>query len=159
MSAILKQKLIDIANGFTKYGLWKGGGSGNLSELDDVTLTNLQTNDVLTYNGSKWVNDDNLQKQIDTLNSNFSESFCKTFTHNITFNDGSFNLSYDLSRIFSKIYNVYVTEYGGYNIFGCGIVDDSLSNYTIGIKCITNPSTNSNYDLKVTYIGEVKKLL
>lgn len=27
MSAILKQKLIDIANGFTKYGLWKGGGS------------------------------------------------------------------------------------------------------------------------------------
>lgn len=29
MSAILKQKLIDIANGFTKYGLWKGGGSGS----------------------------------------------------------------------------------------------------------------------------------
>ena len=69
MSAILKQKLIDIANGFTKYGLWKGGSS-KLSELDDVTLTNLQTNDVLTYNGSVWVNDDNLQKQIDTLNSN-----------------------------------------------------------------------------------------
>lgn len=70
MSAILKQKLIDIANGFTKYGLWNGGGSSNLSELDDVTLTNLQTNDVLTYNGSVWVNDDNLQKQINTLNSN-----------------------------------------------------------------------------------------
>lgn len=70
MSAILKQKLIDIANGFTKYGLWKDTGSSNLSELDDVTLTNLQTNDVLTYNGSKWVNDDNLQTQIDTLNSN-----------------------------------------------------------------------------------------
>ena len=72
MSAILKQKLIDIANGFTKYGLWKGGGSGNLSGLDDVTLTNLQSNDVLTYNGSVWINDDNLQKQIDTLNSNLS---------------------------------------------------------------------------------------
>ena len=68
MSAMLKQKLIDIANGFTKYGLWKGGS--NLSELDDVTLTNLQTNDVLTYNGSEWVNDDNLQTQINTLNSN-----------------------------------------------------------------------------------------
>ena len=77
----------------------------------------------------------------------------------MTFNDGSFNLSYDLSRIVSKINNVCVTEYGGYNIFGCGIVDDSLSNYTIGIKCITNPSTNSNYNLKVTYIGEIKKLL
>ena len=64
MSAILKQKLIDIANGFTKYGLWKGGI--NLSELDDVTLTNLQSNDVLTYNGSVWVNDD-------TLNSNLSK--------------------------------------------------------------------------------------
>ena len=74
MSAILKQKLIDIANGFTKYGLWKGGGSRALSEMTDVTFTDLQTNDVLTYNGSKWVNDDNLQTQIDTLNNNFSES-------------------------------------------------------------------------------------
>ena len=70
MSAILKQKLIDIANGFTKYGLWKGGGSSALSEMKDVTLSNLQSNDVLTYNGSFWVNDDNLQKQINTLNSN-----------------------------------------------------------------------------------------
>ena len=69
MSAMLKQKLIDIANGFTKYGLWKGGSS-KLSELDDVTLTNLQSNDVLTYNGSVWANDDNLQKQINTLNRN-----------------------------------------------------------------------------------------
>ncbi len=65
MSAILKQKLIDIANGFTKYGLWKGGGSSNLSELDDVTLTNLQSNDVLTYNGSVWVNDDTLKSNLD----------------------------------------------------------------------------------------------
>ena len=70
MSAMLKQKLIDIANGFTKYGLWKSGGSSNLSELDDVTLINLQSNDVLTYNGSVWANDDNLQTQINTLNSN-----------------------------------------------------------------------------------------
>ena len=76
MSAILKQKLIDIANGFTKYGLWKGDGSGGssaLSDMSDVTLSNLQSNDVLTYNGSFWVNDDNLQKQIDTLNSNFGK--------------------------------------------------------------------------------------
>ena len=59
MSAILKQKLIDIANGFTKYGLWKGGSSA-LSEMTDVTFTNLQANDVLKYNGSVWINDDNL---------------------------------------------------------------------------------------------------
>ena len=65
MSAILKQKLIDIANGFTKYGLWKGGGSGGssaLSELTDVTLSNLQANDVLKYNGSVWVNGDDLHE-------------------------------------------------------------------------------------------------
>ena len=65
MSAILKQKLIDIANGFTKYGLWKGGGSGGssaLSEMSDVTFTNLQANDILKYNGSVWVNDDNLHE-------------------------------------------------------------------------------------------------
>lgn len=90
------------------------------------------------------------------INSNFSESLCKTYTHNVTLSDGSFNLSYDVSNWFSKINNVFVTEYGGYNVFGCGIVDDSLSNYTIGIKCITNPSSNSNYNLKVTYIGEPK---
>lgn len=65
MSAILKQKLIDIANGFTKYGLWKGGGSGgsnSLSEMTDVTFTDLQDNDVLKYNGSVWINDDNLHE-------------------------------------------------------------------------------------------------
>ena len=63
MSAILKQKLIDIANGFTKYGLWKGGGSGGssaLSEMTDVKFTNLKSNDVLKYNGSVWINEDNL---------------------------------------------------------------------------------------------------
>ena len=65
MSAILKQKLIDIANGFTKYGLWKGGGSGGssaLSDMTDVTFTDLQANDILKYNGSVWVNDDNLHE-------------------------------------------------------------------------------------------------
>ena len=65
MSAILKQKLIDIANGFTKYGLWKGGGSGvssALSDMTDVSFTNLQTNDILKYNGSVWINDDNLHE-------------------------------------------------------------------------------------------------
>ena len=65
MSAILKQKLIDIANGFTKYGLWKGGGSGGssaLSEMTDVIFTDLQENDILTYNGSVWVNGDALHE-------------------------------------------------------------------------------------------------
>ena len=33
MSAILKQKLIDIANGFTKYGLWKGGNSVEWAQI------------------------------------------------------------------------------------------------------------------------------
>ena len=81
MSAILKQKLIDIANGFTKYGLWKGGGSSALSEMTDVTLTDLQTNDVLTYNGSEWVNDDNLQTQINTLNSNLNDRTIQVYKY------------------------------------------------------------------------------
>lgn len=65
MSAILKQKLIDIANGFTKYGLWKGGGSSGssaLSDMTDVSFSNLKENDVLKYNGSVWVNSDNLHE-------------------------------------------------------------------------------------------------
>lgn len=65
MSAILKQKLIDIANGFTKYGLWKGGGSGGssaLSDMTDVSFSNLKENNILKYNGSVWINDDNLHE-------------------------------------------------------------------------------------------------
>lgn len=65
MSAILKQKLIDIANGFTKYGLWKGGGSGgssSLSDMTDVSFSNLKENDVLKYKGSVWINSDNLHE-------------------------------------------------------------------------------------------------
>ena len=65
MSAILKQKLIDIANGFTKYGLWKGGGSGgssSLADMTDVSFSNLKENDLLKYNGSVWVNSDNIHE-------------------------------------------------------------------------------------------------
>ena len=65
MSAILKQKLIDIANGFTKYGLWKGGGSSGssaLSDMTDVSFSNLKENNILKYNGSMWVNSDNLHE-------------------------------------------------------------------------------------------------
>ena len=72
----LKQVATNMADAFTRFGLWKGGGSGGssaLSEMTDVTFTNLQPNDVLTYNGSKWVNDDNLQTQINTLNSNLGK--------------------------------------------------------------------------------------
>lgn len=65
MSAILKQKLIDIANGFTKYGLWKGGGSGGsstLSDMTDVSFSNLKENNILKYNGSMWINSDNFHE-------------------------------------------------------------------------------------------------
>ena len=97
MSAMLKQKLIDIANGFTKYGLWKGG-SETLSELNDVTLTNLQKNDVLTYNGSEWVNDDNLQNQIDTLNTELLNYVDVTGHKNSFVNSGS-------AFVYSKTYH------------------------------------------------------
>ena len=84
MSAILKQKLIDIAKGFTKYGLWKGGGSSALSEMTDVTFTNLQANDVLTYNGSVWVNNDtlssNLEYFVDMKNNNNIFKFTETYS-------------------------------------------------------------------------------
>ena len=101
MSAILKQKLIDIANGFTKYGLWKGGSS-KLSELDDVTLTNLQSNDVLTYNGSVWTNDDNLQKQIDTLNRNLSKKASRNW------NKLGSGTNVDISGVYSKAFEYFV---------------------------------------------------
>ena len=61
----LKQVAINMADAFTRFGLWKGGGSGGssaLSEMTDVTFTNLQVNDVLKYNGSVWVNGDDLHE-------------------------------------------------------------------------------------------------
>lgn len=61
----LKQVATNMADAFTRFGLWKGGGgsgSSTLSELTDVTFTNLQANDVLKYNGSVWVNDDSLHE-------------------------------------------------------------------------------------------------
>ena len=61
----LKQVAINMADAFTRFGLWKGGGSSGssaLSEMTDVTFTNLQANDVLKYNGSVWVNSENLHE-------------------------------------------------------------------------------------------------
>ncbi|MCF0185663.1 MAG: hypothetical protein HUJ98_04135 [Bacteroidaceae bacterium] len=43
----------------TAFGAQSGGGSGGVStlaELDDVQITSLATNQILQYNGSKWVN-------------------------------------------------------------------------------------------------------
>ena len=61
----LKQVAINMADAFTRFGLWKGGGSGGssaLSDMTDVTFTDLQANDVLKYNGSVWVNGDDLHE-------------------------------------------------------------------------------------------------
>lgn len=44
--------------GVSAYGLGDIGGSGRttLATLDDVSLSNLVVNDMLTYNGSEWIN-------------------------------------------------------------------------------------------------------
>ena len=118
MSAMLKQKLIDIANGFTKYGLWKGGGSSALSEMTDVTLTNLQSNDVLTYNGNEWINDNNLQNQINTLNNNL-----KVNNYNIQLPSDwiGFCTLYEYGNIGFISFNAYCTnqlnDNGKYGLF------------------------------------------
>lgn len=61
----LKQVAVDMANAFTRFDLWKGGSSGGssaLADMTDVTFNNLKENDVLKYNGSVWVNSDNLHE-------------------------------------------------------------------------------------------------
>lgn len=61
----LKQVAVDMANAFTRFGLWKGGGSGGssaLADMSDVSFSNLKENDVLKYNGSIWINSDNLHE-------------------------------------------------------------------------------------------------
>ena len=61
----LKQVATNMADAFTRFELWKGGGSGGssaLSEMTDVTFTDLQANDILKYHGSVWVNGDDLHE-------------------------------------------------------------------------------------------------
>lgn len=61
----LKQVAINMADAFTRFGLWKGGGSGGssaLADMTDVTFSNLQANDILKYNGNVWVNVDDLHE-------------------------------------------------------------------------------------------------
>lgn len=61
----LKQVATNMADAFTRFGLWKGGGSGGssaLADMTDVSFSNLKENDVLKYNGSIWVNSDNLHE-------------------------------------------------------------------------------------------------
>ena len=48
MSAMLKQKLIDIATGFTKYGLWKGGTEITVDSKLSTTSMNPVQNKVIT---------------------------------------------------------------------------------------------------------------
>ena len=50
MSAMLKQKLIDIAKGFTKYGLWRGGTEITVDSELSTTSTNPVQNKVVTEN-------------------------------------------------------------------------------------------------------------
>ena len=158
MSAMLKQKLIDIANGFTKYGLWKGGS--NLSELDDVTLTNLQTNDVLTYNGSEWVNDDNLQTQIDTLNSNLVNIDTELLNYtDVTGNKNSF-VNNGSAFFYSKTGNkVCVQCYGSVNSYVsmnailCSNFPEPLFGY--GVLTIVNLSTGTSGTCTVNSLGQL----
>ena len=146
MSAMLKQKLIDIANGFTKYGLWKGGGSSNLSELDDVALTNLQTNDVLTYNGSVWVNDDNLQKQIDTLNSNLSSNiiYRTVVIDSVSVNQHGY-----------AVISSYIPSIDGYSLLNANIITWSAGlpyNITADGVYLIGPQSITITNLKIKYI-------
>ena len=55
MSAILKQKLIDIANGFTKYSLWRGGTvvDSALSDTSENPVQNkVVTNEINKLNSN-----------------------------------------------------------------------------------------------------------
>lgn len=151
MSAILKQKLIDIANGFTKYGLWKGGGSSALSDMSDVKFTNLQANDVLKYNGSVWINDDNLQKQIDTLNSNFEKSnmIFKTITVDSKTTTFSLRYSGDVSLRLPVMVFV-VGQFGYVGLYSISVFYNSFELKTInGITATI--TDNGNGTITITF--------
>lgn len=138
----LKQVAINMADAFTRFGLWKEGGSGgssSLSELTDVTLSNLQANDVLKYNGSVWINDDNLQKQIDTLNSNFNNYEIKILTSTeTTSNVGTFSFNYT-----NELPNggILLLVYTANSNYWCKLYGLSNGNCILGIADFNNQNS------------------
>ena len=84
MSAILKQNAVDIANGLTKYGLWKGGVSkADLDAAKREVLASAEdyTEFITGYDASKGT----IQPQIDTLHSNL-RNIIKSFDYSGTTN-------------------------------------------------------------------------
>lgn len=57
MARLLKNAAKDIADAFTRWNLWQGGGGAStLSDLNDVSINNPQADEVLQFNGTDWVN-------------------------------------------------------------------------------------------------------
>lgn len=173
MSAILKQKLIDIANGFTKYGLWKGGsgGSSSLSEMIDVTLTNLQANDFLKYNGSVWVNDDTLNsnlrfKQLGiiygsgelTINTNDYSEILFEFLPNADDNFEGASVIFIPSSYNFSIKNYIVLKTGYYiDIDNCASYSISLTEKKAQVGNYAHYKNGTNFTQKVRVIIYGKK--
>ena len=149
MSAILKQKLIDIANGFTKYGLWKGGGSGGssaLSDMTDVTFTDLQVNDVLKYNGSVWVNGDDLheystEEKIVGKWIDGKPLYEKVIKQTFTFNSQSESLNINIQNIDFIKYYMDFNRIGTYGHMPLNFLNPTAPVLNVGGNFTSNNST------------------
>ena len=64
MSRILKQAAADIAEAFTKYNLWKGGGGGRDATIERIWYYIDDNGGKISYGTSP---DYTLQKSIDTF--------------------------------------------------------------------------------------------
>ena len=133
MSAILKQKLIDIANGFTKYGLWKGGVSkADLDAAKREVLASAEdyTEFITGYDASKGT----IQPQIDTLNSNLDAFKNKTSIESYKFNtssdveEDSYTVQHTGWAMLCYVFNH--SEYSQFGIFinGANVAGNNISN-------------------------------
>lgn len=118
MSAMLKQKLIDIANGFTKYGLWKGGSEITVDSELSTTSTNPVQNKVVTEN-------------INTLKRNFNNYEIKILTSTeTTSNVGTFSFNYTNELPNGGILLLFYTANSNY---WCRLYGFSDGNCVLGI--------------------------
>lgn len=145
MSAMLKQKLIDIANGFTKYGLWKGGGGTEItvdSELSN-TSTNPVQNKVIT-------------SEINNLNNNFikkcssryelaSHSTATLTEYNIT-NINNFTWLQIIEYYQSYFYVSTIIPVDAFKIMGVYTVFDGYGNINVGYNNDEKITLKSAYD-------------
>ena len=121
------------------YGMSEGGNEISLADLEDVTLSSLQTGQVLVYNGSYWVNqtvetggldEDQLEDYL-TQNGYATQSWVnnQNFVKSIYVNDSTYNPNSSSRVTLPDYITRYSVDSDGTQVISTGLRLKDSSNY------------------------------